>query len=146
MSEHEHQAALIKWADLTALPPADDIEPLARVGHYLYAIPNGGLRKKATAGKLKAEGVREGAPDLALDLARRGCHGLRIEMKNVDRLGRRAGRISDEQLAWITRMERAGYLCAVCWGWDQARAVICDYLGIREPHSERQPRTRGAAP
>jgi len=123
-AEHSHQVALIQWADMQSLPPADDVEPLARVGHYLYAIPNGGLRSKAQAGKLKAEGVRAGVLDLALDLPRRGYHGLRIEMK----AGRNGATV--EQLRWIRRLERAGYLCAVCNGWDVARAVICDYLGL----------------
>ena len=41
----------------------------------LYHVPNGGSRKKAEAGRFRAEGVKAGVPDLCLPVARGGFHG-----------------------------------------------------------------------
>jgi hypothetical protein len=50
MSEHDHQAAFFTWASYQRFPGIE----------LLHAIPNGGARHKAVAGKLKAEGVKTG--------------------------------------------------------------------------------------
>jgi len=47
----------------------------------LHHIPNGGLRDKREGARLKASGVIAGVCDLFLPMARRGAHGLYIEMK-----------------------------------------------------------------
>jgi len=117
LSEHEEQALLIARVGLLA-EEAPDLR-------WLFAIPNGGARSKATAGKLKAEGVRPGVPDLMLPVARGGYHGLYIEMKAV------GGRTSDEQKAWIAGLRENGYRVEVCVGADAAWRVLCEYLEIR---------------
>jgi hypothetical protein len=112
--EHTEQCALFRWADIQQrrLPALS----------LLFAIPNGGLRSKATAGKLKAEGVKAGVPDICLPVARGEYHGLWIELK--------AGRNkpTTTQVAWHLRLSREGYRVAVCWGWASAREVIEEYL------------------
>ena len=114
--EHEEQAALIRWAKLNEKRYPD----LA----WLYAIPNGGHRHPAVAGKLKAEGVRRGYPDLGLDVARHPYHGLRIELKR-----RHGGRLSDEQRDWGDRLLDQGYAWFLCEGWEEAKDVLVRYLG-----------------
>lgn len=109
-SEHEEQVALFEWA---AMVP--ELQ-------WMFAIPNGGARHIAVAGKLKAEGVKRGVPDIFLPLARRGYHGLFIEMKS-DR-----GRTSPEQREWIEGLRRNGYVVAVCYGQDIARALLASYV------------------
>ena len=47
----------------------------------IYAIPNGGQRNVIVASKLKAEGVLSGVPDLHIPIAKKGFHGLYIELK-----------------------------------------------------------------
>jgi hypothetical protein len=117
--EHEEQCRLIEWArDNEARYPE-----LA----LLFAIPNGGHRNKAAAGKLKAAGVRAGVPDLCLPVSRRGMHGLWIELKRPA-----GGRVSGEQEAWLTRLAVAGHVVAVCYGWEEARDVILSYLNARD--------------
>ena len=76
-TEHAEQVALIQWWELKKLPP-------------IFAIPNGGHRHKATAIKLKLEGVRPGVPDLY-------CPELKlwIEMKRS-----KGGRLSEDQIDW----------------------------------------------
>jgi hypothetical protein len=49
-----------------------------------YAVPNGGYRNIYVARKLKAEGVKAGVADLCLPAARRGYHGLYLEMKSEE--------------------------------------------------------------
>lgn len=113
-SEHGEQVALIQWVEwsLTRYPCLD----------LLYAIPNGGHRHKAVAGRLRAEGVRSGVPDLCLPVASKGFHGLYVEMKAV------GGRESDNQKWWRTRLTEEGYRSVVCVGVDQAITAITQYL------------------
>lgn len=95
--------------------------------HLLTAVPNGGVRHKAVAAKLKAEGVRPGYPDLLLDVPRQGFHGLRIEMK---RRKASPSAVSKDQREWHDLLRHHGYRVEVCHGWESAWAVICDYLDI----------------
>jgi hypothetical protein len=116
-SEHAEQAALFRWAEFARAR----LPELA----LLYAVPNGGHRHKATAARLKAEGVKRGVPDVCLPVARDGAHGLYIELK-AER-----GKATPEQLGWIRALRRQGYAACVCHGWEEARRVIEDYLAER---------------
>ena len=116
MSEHDHQAALFEWADLQENTYPDL--------HWLYASANGGYRHKATAGRMKASGVKSGVPDIHLALARGGYIGLWIEMK----YGK--NKPSAAQLEWIAGMQDAGHRVLVCWDWERARAEILAYLAM----------------
>ena len=115
-SEHEEQKALFDWARL-----AQGVFPELRM---MAAVPNGGLRTKAVAGKLKAEGVKAGYPDIVLDVARGGYHGMRIEMKSA------TGRTSPEQKSWLADLVREGYHAVVCHGFEEAQAAIVKYLQL----------------
>jgi hypothetical protein len=90
----------------------------------LFAIPNGGARHPAVAGKLKAEGVKAGVPDLLLPVARRRWNGLFIEMKSAK------GRVSPAQKEWIDALDAQGYRCEVCYGAEAAFDAILGYLEV----------------
>lgn len=112
--EHLEQVTLFRWVGYqTKAHPELSL---------LFAIPNGGLRSKATAAKLKAEGVKAGVPDICLPVARGEYHGLWIELK--------AGRNkpTPQQVQWHMRLSQQGYRVAVCYGWEAARDVIEEYL------------------
>lgn len=96
----------------------------------LYAIPNGGHRRASVAGRMKAEGVKAGVPDLHLPVPRCGYASLYIEMKAPpDELrGTPAGRLRDSQKAWLDRLQAEGHACVVAYGWEQAWAVLEGYL------------------
>lgn len=131
--EAREQARLIEWARWRRLPAAPDVEPAARIADYLLAIPNGGLRHKATAGQLKAQGVIAGVSDLQLPIARRGCIGLWIELKAPSvrpKTARGSSGESPEQAAWGERMRRAGHAYRVAYGMHDAAEVLAWYLGL----------------
>lgn len=109
------QAALVEWANLTTMAGY-------RIGEYLVHVPNEGKRGPKASGDFKKSGGKKGYPDLILDIAASGYHGLRIEMKAI------GGKPTPEQLAWIERLRGAGYHAEICVGFDAAKAVIESYL------------------
>lgn len=91
----------------------------------LFAVPNGGARSKATAGRLKAEGVVAGVADLLLFVPSGGYHGLCIEMKT------KTGRQSDSQKAWQAAVKRQGYKYEVCRSLDEFIKIVNEYLEFK---------------
>ena len=76
----------------------------------IMAIPNGGLRHKTVAQKLKAEGLKKGVPDLFVP-----AWLLWVEMKRE-----KGGRLSAEQKDWIAYLESIGHTVIVGKGWKDA--------------------------
>lgn len=120
--EHLEQSALIKWADM---------QPISRyvfkegfIGNYLFHIANGGARSAVTGSILRSDGVRKGVPDLCFCLPNENHHALYIEMKAPTK----TARVSKEQRCWIDRLNEAGYLAVVCYGFEAAKQTIEDYL------------------
>ena len=131
MSEHDEQVALFAMAELHQ----ERIPELK----WMYAIPNGGHRHKVVAGKLKAEGVKSGVPDICLPISSEivtneddeipgfeTYSALYIEMK----IGR--NKPTEKQQEWIDGLRSMGNYVEVCYSCDEAWAVIMDYLGIME--------------
>ena len=114
-SEEDEQITLFEWAGRMTYT-----YPELR---WLYHVPNGGSRGPAEAGRFKAMGVKPGVPDVFLDVPRGGFHGLRIEMKRRD-----GGKLSDAQREWIDHYNAIGYRAVVCYGWNEARMEIENYL------------------
>ena len=114
-TEAQEQTSLFEWASLQQCKFPEL--------NMLYHIPNGGSRNKIEAGRLKAEGVKAGVPDLCLPVARGQHHGLYIELKR-----KKGGRTSEKQSAWIDALEKQGYKAVVCLGWEAAAKVILEYL------------------
>lgn len=114
-SENQEQRTLVKWAALNEYRM-----PELRL---LYAVPNGGVRKRKEAALLISEGVKPGVPDLCLPVARGSYHGLYIEMKRID-----GGRKSKEQKQWISALIEQGYRAEFCSGWEKAAALIEEYM------------------
>lgn len=112
--EEAEQAALFEWAAYQA-------GQWPELG-YLFHIPNGGLRNKATAARLKAAGVKPGVPDLFLPVMRGQSAGLFIEMKYG------ANKPSPEQQRYIDLLRREGYAVEVCYSCEEAIKIITAYL------------------
>ena len=116
-TEDEEQMALFTWANHMAV--TGRLPELSRMFH----VPNGGSRGPAEAGRFKAMGVKPGVPDVFLDGPRGGFHGLRIEMKR-----RHGGKVSEDQTDWIGFYNSNGFRAVICYGWDEAREEIENYL------------------
>ena len=107
-SEAQEQVAIIQYCDLKRIP--------------IFHIANGGSRNTIEAVNLKRQGVRSGVPDLCMPLARKGYHGLYIELK----VGK--NKPSANQLKWIETLNINGYKAVVCYGFDETIKTIEDYL------------------
>lgn len=145
-TESEQQIALFMWA---SLPETRERYPELR---WLHHCPNGGSRGDSArsaaiaGGRLKAEGVKPGVPDLFLPVPT-NCHmldgaiwadkvwpvngsvicGLYIEMKAPGK----KSQTSDEQKEFIAHHRNLGYACVVCDSYHEARFYIEQYLGVR---------------
>ncbi len=114
--EDDEQSALFGWAALY---------PQCRL---LYAVPNGGYRKPREAARMKRQGTRAGVPDICLPVARGGFHGLYIEMKRPIVKGEAKPVVSKEQAQWLKDLRAEGYCAEVCYGFNDARDLIENYL------------------
>lgn len=95
--------------------------------HLLFAIPNGGYRDKITASKMRAEGQKQGIPDICCAIPKDDWHGLFIEMKK-----RKDGKISAEQAKVMEMLREKGYKVEVAYGASQAINILMNYLRIGE--------------
>lgn len=109
-TEHFEQREFVKWFRQTFR----DVR--------IFAIANGGARSKATAGRLKAEGVASGVPDLFVPAWR-----LWIEMKRA-----KGGSLSLEQKDWIAYLESVGYCVIVGKGAEHAKQQISTFSSTHE--------------
>lgn len=116
-NEELEQTWLIQWATMLS----SQHKELALLHH----IPNGGLRSKSEAKRLKAAGVKPGVPDLCLPVARQGYHGLYIELK----AGK--GKASANQEEWLESLNHQGYKAIICHGWIEGAKELADYLNIK---------------
>jgi hypothetical protein len=114
ISEEQEQIALFDWADY---------QP--KIGEYLLHIPNGGSRHFLEAKKLKRMGVRKGVPDIFFAKPMGEWHGLFIELKSNNKP---KGKITKDQKIWLDRLLIQGYNVAVCYGFEDARDHILNYL------------------
>ena len=112
MSEDELQIQIFQWAKLQKHPAFK----------LMFHTPNGGYRNKATAVKLKKMGVMAGVADIFLAYPSSGKSGLFIELK----VGR--NKPTDAQQYFLDCAINAGYQAEVCYGFDQAKHVIEEYL------------------
>ncbi len=141
-TEHGHQCAVFCWANQNL-----DKYPQLK---YMYAIPNGFFGSAAQKGKMKAEGLKNGVPDICLPVTKHVIYpitynppleeinnqkliatsfgwaktfaGLYIELK----VGK--NQPSKEQEDWIAFLLSQGYACHVVWGWEEVRDRIVEYL------------------
>lgn len=127
-TEHGHGSALACWAAQEAA-----------CGHYpelrwLTAIPMGGQRHKAVAGRMRAEGAKAGLPDYLLAVRRGPWACLWIELKRPELRPKRGGRggVAVKQSAWIDWLRSQGHGAIVAYGWIEARDVIISYLEQKE--------------
>lgn len=116
ISEHQEQVMLITWFRLQ----------YKQYTKHLFSIPNGEYRHIATAVKLKRSGVMPGVSDLFLMIPKNGYHGMWLEMKA------KSGKVSDSQKEFMAAASSMDYLAVVCFGFDEAKTAITNYLHERK--------------
>lgn len=101
----------------------------------MAAVPNGGYRTPKAAAERRAEGQKQGYPDIVVDLPAGVYHGARIELKSE------SGSASAEQKARLRLLAARGYYCALCYCADEALDVLRRYRRLSEgetmPHRKR---------
>lgn len=117
MLESDLQRAVIMWAK-TQLGKYPELL-------WLHHVPMGGKRDAREALSLQMQGVKAGILDLALDVARGGYHGLRIELKKP---GGKCKTPSKEQLEYIDFLTQQGYATLVSNDFDEVKAFIINYM------------------
>lgn len=99
---------------------------------WLFAVPNGAflagdkLARVKQMAKLKKSGLKVGVADLFLPVAKKGKHGMYIEMKKVS-----GGRVRAEQQEFLSDMASAGYHCIVAHGAKEAIDEISEYMNFK---------------
>lgn len=93
-----------------------------------HAIPNGGERNKAVASRLKAEGVKQGVPDVFVPIPVGIYHGLYIEFKKSGREKHKNGGLSAEQVEWRDYFISENYAYLVAYSYRQAAEACLQYL------------------
>ena len=131
LTEHQLQSQCVRWFALQ----------YPNLNQLLFAIPNGGHRSKAAAGKAKAEGAKRGVADLFLSVPKHpfaiqilctekgqhihpcsGAGGLYIEMKTL------RGRQSPDQARFQQKVEAFGYQYTICRSLFDFQQTINTYL------------------
>lgn len=110
-SEHEEQVDFFERIDQLCI----DDDRYVTAARRTFAIPNGGFRDRATAGKLKAEGVKSGVADVQCAMPSQIAHGLFVEMKR-----KTEGYLRPAQREFIDESIRLGYVAVCCRGADEA--------------------------
>ena len=110
-SEQQEQYAVHDW--------------MTKKGIIHHHSPNGGKRNQWEGVKFKAMGVSPGYPDLTIPYARKGHHGLYIELKRVS-----GGKLSSYQEFWRDHLLSEGHYWAEAKGATECINIICDYLEI----------------
>lgn len=134
ISEHDEQVRVFDVLRLN-----EQLDPRLR---WIYAVANGGHRHPATAGRLKAEGVKAGVADICLPFPRFAVsetteqgqrvlsrrlihHGAYIEMKV------KPNKVSLLQAEFIAFLTTFGYTATVAYSADAALDFIEDYAKIK---------------
>jgi len=127
-TEYEEQVELFAWADrmVFELPELDLLFATINGAKMPYGKNKSGQRFSKEAVRQKKAGLKNGIPDLILLVARRDYHGLLIELK---RAKKSLSVVSDEQKQWIEKLTARGYLAVICYGAEEAKKVILNYLG-----------------
>ena len=116
-TEHLEQVRLVNWLNQKEI---------------LYcAIPNGARTSMAQAKKLKAEGLKAGAPDLLIFTSPKklgvqlegavwkAYHSVAVEMKKQS-----GGTQSKVQKEWQFNLEECGWIYLLCKGYEDAKKKL----------------------
>ncbi len=117
VSETHIQQAVVRWW-------RDHCHEWQLEPELLFAIPNQARRSRANAGRMLAEGLLSGVPDVLVAVPRGDCGGFWIEFKSRD------GVLSENQRLMLARLTKIGYATVVVRSAAEAQAAITAYLNM----------------
>nr|DAW35855.1 MAG TPA: Nuclease [Caudoviricetes sp.] len=109
--EDEEQKEFAAWLDGTGL--------------LWYHTPNERRASVTELVNLTAQGMKKGVPDNFIAEPRGKYHGLYIELK---RSKKSLSRKSPEQRVWIESLNEKGYKAVFCYGAEEAKRVVLEYI------------------
>lgn len=111
MTEQKQQEAIVTYLQL-------------QYKNVRYCASLGGQYQQYHSQRAKAirTGYVKGFPDLQITEARKGYHGLFIELKT------KIGRLTTHQQQWLDDLNERGYLAKCCKGIEEALDTIDQYL------------------
>ena len=119
--EDGEQIALVSWF------------ALQYPGFVLFAIPNGLVRNRNQAIFMHRMGLVSGMPDLFLCRPVGEYAGLFIELKRpafITHEGKMdKGKLTVAQADMLLHLTQVGYQALVCYGFEEAKRAIIDYMG-----------------
>lgn len=110
-SEYSEQCKLVAWLKSQ------------KIRHH--HSPNEGKRTTVSGYRLRMAGMSPGFPDITIPLPSGNYHGLYIEMKR--KVG---GKVTPQQQDWLNYLRGAGYFVEICRGFEEAKEVVLQYLGL----------------
>lgn len=127
-TEAAHQSAFMCWCQQSL----KTIDPRL---NFAFHVPNGGLRDKITASRMKSQGVKPGVPDVFIPIPNylTGKHGLWIEFKRPSHQSAIDGGMSKEQIIWRDYLISQNYDYFLSHGYLPAIDYTLNYLGIKQP-------------
>lgn len=135
--EAKQQEALFEWMSYVRVPVSriDDAGNLTASQEWLpltdlaFAVPNGtsiaGTPKQRAMymQALKNQGFKVGVSDIVIPFPTVAHHGLYLELKRD-----KHAEITKAQKDWRLLMRRLDYRAEIAIGFDEAKAIIQDYL------------------
>lgn len=116
MSEHDEQKKFFQIVD--------SCKHLHKGFDNIYSIPNAAKRSYKLASYMKAEGLKKGVFDVAIDWPSGSYGAMRIEFKDGK------NKPSPDQLLWLDKYKNANMLAIICYSADEAIDALFKYFNI----------------
>ena len=118
-SENQEQRALVRWLSL---------HPVLK--NHFCKNNNEGKRTAAQGYNLNLMGLRSGVSDLFIYYPTKTYHGLFLEIKRNGHYPTSSRKTSTwiSQEKFIETVKSVGYAGAFCFGWEDGKRVIEEYL------------------
>lgn len=94
---------------------------------WVFHCPNGGARNPVVAGQMVALGVKKGVPDLLLPRHVRAVDNLRTFFGCAVECKTDNGRLTPEQIAWLTMLSNDGWQTHVVRSVEDGKSVFANY-------------------
>jgi hypothetical protein len=112
ISEHVIQATIVEW--LSWQPNI-----------LFYSIPNENFGNRFHGKKLNDRGRKKGVSDLFIAEARRGFHGMYLEVKSQN------GKLQIAQKEFFKKAEERDYFTSAVWSAEEGIEILSWYLQLK---------------